>query len=103
VHENVVHALDDAVAIHPEVLPVAVVPIPVDPDRPGTLRDGLLDHDGLWRRWRLFGSRDRFGFLHYDHGLAIDLLGLAFLGLNDHVGGEIRRLARLTFSSVAIV
>jgi hypothetical protein len=103
VHENIVHALDDAVAIHPEVLPVAVVPIPVDPDRPGTLRDGLFDHDGLWR-WRcVFGSRDRLGFLHDDHGLAIDLLGLAFFGFNDHVGRGIRRLARLAFSNVAIV
>jgi hypothetical protein len=86
VHEDVVDAFYDAVAVHPNVVTVGVRPIAIDPDPVfGTRR--LLDHDGLRRRRRLFSRRNRLGLLNYDHRFAIDHLGGAVFGLDDHVHG----------------
>jgi len=102
-HEDIVHAFHDAVPVHPEVLSVGVVPVPIDPNRPGTTRNGLLDHDSPWCRRRLLGRRDGLRLLDDDDRLSIDLLGRAFLGLDDHIGRWNGRLARLSFAHVTIV
>jgi hypothetical protein len=102
-HEDVVHAFDDAVPVDPKVFTVAVVPVPVDPNPAGTGHDRLLDHDGLRRRRCLLGRCHRLGLLNYDHCLTFDLLGLAFLGLNDHVRRRVESLARLAFLRVPVV
>lgn len=102
-HEDVVHAFDDAVPFHPKVLAVAVVPVPVDPNPPGTSGDRVLDLDGLRRRRRMLGGRDWLWLLNDDHGLSFDLFGVAFLGLDDHVSRRIWCLARLAFLRVSVV
>jgi hypothetical protein len=102
-HEDVVHAFDDAVPLHPKVLAIAVVPIPVDPNPPRTSGDRVLNLHGLWRRRRMLGGRDRLRLLNDDHGFAVDLFGLTFLGLDDHVGCGVRGLSRLPFLRVPVV
>jgi hypothetical protein len=102
-HEDIVHPLHDAVTVHPNVLAVAVVPIPVDPNPARAGRNLLRDHHGLWRRRGLQRCGGRDGLLDDDHRLAIDLLRRAFLGFDDHVGNRSLHFAHLPFSSVAIV
>jgi hypothetical protein len=102
-HEDIVHPLHDAVTVHPNVLAVAVVPIPVDPNPARAGRNLLRDHHGLWRRRGLQRRGGGGGLLHDDHRLAVDLLRRAFLGFDDHVGGRSLHFAPLPFSSVAIV
>ena len=102
-HEDIVHAFDDTVTVHPKVLTIAVGPVPIDPNPFGTTDDGLLLHDGPRRRRRGLRGRDGLGLLNDNDSLAADLLGRAGLGLDDHVGRRIVGLARLPFSHVAIV
>ena len=102
-HEDIVHTLDDAVPVHPEVLTIAVGPVPVDPNSFGTTQNGLLHHDGPRRWWRCLRSGDGLRLLHDDHRLAVDLLGRPGFGLDDHVRRRVVRLARLRFTQVAIV
>lgn len=102
-HEDIVHPFCDAVPVHPEVLSIGVVPVPINPNRPGAVRNGLLDHDRPWRRRCLLGCHDGLRLLNDDHRLSIDLLGRAFLGLDDHIGRRIGCLARLSFARVTIV
>jgi hypothetical protein len=102
-HEDIIHAFHDAVSVHPNVVTIAVRPIPVDPDGAGTKGHRLLDHDGLRGRWCLLGSRDGLGLLNDDDGFAVDLLGCAVFGFDDHIGRRIGRPVRLPLSHVAIV
>ena len=102
-HEDVVHALDDAVPVDPNVITVAVGPVAVDPDRPRALHLGLHDHDRLRRRRRLLRGCQGLGLLNDDHRLAVDDLGGAVLSFDDHVGRRVGRCARLAFSLVAVV
>jgi len=89
-NEHVVHALDYAVTVNPDVLTVAVGPVPVDPDAARTTEPGLLDRDHAgWRRRDISGG-DRLGLLHDDHGLAVDLSSCALLGFDHHVCGWLR-------------
>jgi hypothetical protein len=102
-HEHIVHALDDAVSFHPKVVAIGVGPVPVNPDPPGTTGNRLLHHDGPRRRWRCFRSRGGFRLLNDDDRLAVDLLGGAGLGFDDHVGRGAGGLTLLAVSHVAIV
>jgi hypothetical protein len=102
-HEHIVHTLHDAVPFHPKVVAIGVGPVPVDPDPLGTADNRLLHHDGPWRRWRCLRSRGGFRLLNDDDRLAIDLLGGAGLGFDDHVGRGPSGLALLPVSHVAIV
>jgi hypothetical protein len=102
-HENIVHAFHDTVPVHPQVLAIAVGPIPIDPNPFGTTHDGLLHHIDPQGRRRCLGGGDGLGLLHDDDRLAVDLLGRARLGLDDHVGRRIGGFAPLPFSNVAIV
>jgi hypothetical protein len=101
--EDVVHPLDDAVPVDPKVIAVAVGPVAVDPDRPWALHLGLHHHDRLRSRRCLLRRRQRFGLLNDDHRFAVDDLGGAVIGFDDHVGRRVGRCAGLTFSLVAIV
>jgi len=103
VHEDIVDPFHYAVTIYPEVLAVAVVPIPIDPNPARADRNLLPGNDHLGWRWSLPGSGDGLGLLDDDHRLAVDLLRRAFLGFDDHVGGRSLHFAPLPFSSVAIV
>jgi len=101
--EDIVHAFDDAVPVHPKVLTIPVGPVPIDPDPLGTTSDRLLHHDGLqWWRCGLRG-RDGLGLLNDDDGLTADLLGRPGLSLDDHVGRWVVRLVYVPLSHVAIV
>jgi hypothetical protein len=102
-HENVVHAFDDAVPVYPDVITIAVGPIRIDPNPLGTTGHGLFDNDRS-RRWRrgLRGGRG-LGLLNDDDRLPVDVFGRAGLRLDDHVGRRVGCLALLSFSSVAIV
>lgn len=102
-HEDIVHAFNDAVPVHPYVVAVAVGPIAVDPNRPGTLNFGLDDHDGLRSRRRMLGRRNGLGLLNDDHRVTVDHLRGAVLGLDDHVRRAVGRGAGLPFSLVAVV
>jgi hypothetical protein len=102
-HEDIVDPLHHAVTIHPKVLAVAVVPIPVDPNPIRADRNLLLDDDGPWRRRGVLRGGGRGGLLDDDHRLAIDLLRRAFLRLDDHVCRWSHRFACFPLSSVPIV
>jgi hypothetical protein len=102
-HEDIVHALHDAVPVYPQVLAIAVGPIPIDPNPFGTTHDGLLHHIDPQRWRRCLGGGDGFRLLNDDDRLAVDLLGRAGLGLDDHVGRRAGGFALLPFSHVAIV
>jgi hypothetical protein len=85
-HEDVVHTLDDAVAVHPHVLAVCVRPVSVDPNPVRALHGGLRDLDRLRKgRRRLFGRCNRLWLLHDDDRLTANVLGRAILDLDDHV------------------
>jgi len=101
-HEDVVHAFHDAVPVHPDVVSVAVRPVPVDPNPIATNHAGLFHHDGPRGRWSLLGHRKRLGLLNDDDRLPIDFLGLSVFGVDDHIGGWIHRLAVLPFVHVAV-
>jgi len=85
-YEDVVHALDHAMTVHPNVLPVTVGPVSLDPDPFRTEHGGLRDGDGRWRwgRRRVCG-RDRVGLLDDNHGFTADILGNALLDLDNDV------------------
>jgi hypothetical protein len=101
--EHVVHPLDDAVAVDPDVFAIAVGPVAVDPDRSGALDLGLHHHDRL-RSWRrLFGRGQRLRLLDDDHCFAIHDFRGAVFGLDDHVCRGIGCCAGLPFSLVAVV
>lgn len=102
-NEHVVHTLHDAVPVHPDVLAVAISPVPIDPDRPRTPDLGLHDDDRLRGRRRVFRSCNRLRLLNDDHRLTADLLGRALLGFDHHVGRLVGRRAGLTFSLVAVM
>jgi hypothetical protein len=101
--ENVVDPLDDAMAVHPEIAPIAVVPIAIDPDAARADWSLLLDHDGRRRRRRLLlrGGGWR-GLLNHDDRLTLDLLRLALLGFDDRVVCRSWRLGRLARALVHI-
>jgi hypothetical protein len=92
-HEDVVDPFHYAVTVYPEVLAVAVVPIPIDPHPARADRNLLPGNDDLGWRWSLPGGSDGLRLLDDDHRLAVDLLRRAFLGFDDHVG---RRSLRFT-------
>jgi len=101
--EDVVHPFDDAVPVDPKVFTVGIGPVAIDPDRPGALHLGLHDHDRL-RSWRrLLCGRQRLRFLNDNHRIAVDDLGGAVLGFDDHIGRRVGRCAGLAFSLVAVV
>jgi hypothetical protein len=102
-HEDVVHAFHDAVPVHPQVLTISVRPVPIDPNPLGT-RANRLPHDDGPRGWRgcLRGGRG-LGLLNDDDRLAVDLLGRAGLGFDDHVRRRVGGFALMPFSYVAIV
>ena len=107
-HEDVVHALDHAVAVDPRVLAVAVGPVAVDPDASGTERGGLVDCNHTWRWRRHLTRSDRLRLLDDDDRLAFDLLSSAFFDLDHHVVGRLDRsdrfgARRLTPTWVSIV
>jgi len=102
-HEDIVHAFDDAVPVNPDVVSVAVGPIAVDPNRPWTLNFGLDDHNGLRSRRRLLGCSHGLGLLNDDHRVAVDHLRGAVLGFDDHVRRVVGRCAGLTLLLVAVV
>jgi hypothetical protein len=102
--EDVVGAFDDAVAVHPDVVTVAVAPIAVDPDATLASDFRLLDDDDVLRgRRRLRGCCDRLRLLDDDHGLPVDLLRRPAFGFDHHVGLRVAGRARLSASPVAIV
>jgi hypothetical protein len=84
-HEHVVHTLDDAVTVHPDVLTIGIAPIAVDPDPIGTphyrLRQGSFAR--CWRR--LLRGRGWLGLLHHDDRLAVHLLGDPFFDFDDDI------------------
>jgi hypothetical protein len=84
-HEHVVHALDDAVTVDPNVLAVAIRPVAVDPDPVGTTPERLLDCHRAWGRRRDIRRSDRLGLLHDDHRLAVDLFRHALLDFDHDV------------------
>ena len=86
-HEDVVHALDDTVAVDPQVLSIGVRPIAVDPDSAGTHRPLIDGDDGAWRGRRLLGRSGGLGLLNDDDGFSVDLLGRAVIDLDDDVVG----------------
>jgi hypothetical protein len=102
-HEDIVDALHDAVAVHPNVLAIKVVPIPVDPNPARAGRNLLLHHNGPWGRRGVLRGSDRFGLLDDDHGLALNLLSRAFLGFDNHVGRRSIRLARLPLLRIVAI
>jgi hypothetical protein len=102
-NEHVVHTLHDAVPVHPDVLTVAICPVPVDPDRPRTSDLGLHDDDRLRGGRRVLRRCNRFRLLNDDHRLATDLLRRALLGFDHHVGRRVGRRAGLTFALVAVM
>lgn len=85
-NENVVHAFDDTVAVHPDVVAIAVRPVSIDPDATGALNLRLNDHDRLGRGRRVFGGCHRRRLLDHDDGLPIHFLGGSGLRLDHHVG-----------------
>ncbi len=102
-HKHVVHSHHDAVAVHPKVLPVAVVPVPIDPNTARAGRNLLLDDDDLGR-WRgLHRGGDGLGLLDDDDGLAVDLFGRALFGFDYHVVGRVGRRGGLPLANVAIM
>jgi hypothetical protein len=102
-YEDVVHAHHDAVTVHPKVLPVAVVPVSVDPNTARAGRNLLLDDDDL-RRWRgLRRGGDGLWLLDDDDGFTVDLFRRALLGFDDHVVGRVGWLGGLALSNIAIV
>jgi hypothetical protein len=84
--ENVVHTLDDAVSVHPDVVAVGVSPISVHPNASRAEVDGIFDDDSAWSRRRLCGRGDRLGLLDDDDRLPVDLLGLTVFFLDHHIG-----------------
>lgn len=86
-NENVVHPFDDAVAVDPHVVAIAVGPVAVHPDSAGALHLGLYDHDSLRSGRRVLGGGDRRGLLDDDDGLSIHRLGGPVLGFDDDVRG----------------
>jgi len=102
-YEDIVDAFHDAVAIHPNVLAVAVVPIPVDPNPARAGRNLCLSHDGPWGRRGVLRGGDGFGLLDDKHGLPVNLLRRAFLRFDNHVGRRSIRLARLPLLSVVAI
>ena len=87
--EHVVHALDDAVTVDPNVLAVAIRPVAIDPDAVGTTPERLLDCHRAWGRRRDIRRSDRLGLLHDDHRLAVDLFGHPFLDFDHDVIGSL--------------
>jgi hypothetical protein len=84
--EHVVDPLDNAMAVHPEIAPIAVGPIAIDPDAARADWSWLLDHDGRGRRRRLLlGGGGWRGLLDHDDRLTLDLLRLAIVGFDDRV------------------
>ena len=102
-NEHVVHTLHDAVPVHPDVLAVAISPVPVDPDRTRTSDLGLHDNDRLRGGRGVLRGCNRFRLLNDDHGLATDLLRRALLGFDHDVGRLVRHRAGLAFSLVAVM
>jgi hypothetical protein len=102
-HEHVVDLHCGAVPIHPEILPVAVVPISVHPDPTGARWDLLFDHDDLRRRRGLGARGDRLGFLDDHYGFSVDLLCHTALSLDDDVLRGIGCFAGGCSAAIAIV
>jgi hypothetical protein len=84
-YEHVVHAFDDAVTVHPDVLTVRVTPISIDPNAISAPHRRLGQRCLARRRWRLVGGGSRLGLLHHDDRLAVDLLGNALFDFDDDV------------------
>jgi hypothetical protein len=84
--EDVVHALDDAVSVHPGVDAVGVGPVTLDPDAAVARYRGLRDlHGPRNGRRSLLCCRNGFGLLDNDDGLTADVLFGPVLGLDDDV------------------
>jgi hypothetical protein len=102
-HEHVADPFDDAVPFDPNVVTIAIAPVPIDPDPFGTNGYGLLEHDSPRRRRCGLGGGHRLRLLHYDDRLPLDLLSRAGLGLDDYIGRWVDRLTLLPLSRVAVV
>ena len=102
-YENVVHALDDTMAVDPDVVAIAIRPITIDPDRARTLYLGLHDHHRLRSRRRLLGRCHRIGLLNDDHGFALDLLGRPIFCFDDYVRRCVVGCGGLTFTLIAVM
>lgn len=94
-HEDVVHTLDDTMAVDPDVLTVRVAPVAVHPDAARAAVDRLVDGDD--ERWRrcAFAGGDWLGLLHDDDGFPVDLPRLPVLYLDHDVAGRLGRLPGL--------
>jgi hypothetical protein len=101
--ENVVHTLNDAVSIHPDVVTVAVTPISVHPNASGAQVDRLFDDYSAWRGRRLRGRGDRLGLLNDDDRLPVDLLCLPVFFLDHYIGARVERRSRLALPCISIV
>jgi len=83
VNEHVVSTRCHVVSVDPDITARAVIPVPIDPDRPIVRRHRPLDDHRRRRRGSFLGGGGGLRLLDDDHGLAFDLLARA-LPLFDH-------------------
>jgi len=102
-HEDVVHAFNDAVPVDPNVVAVAVGPVALDPDPLGATNLRLDDDDCLRCGGSVLGRRNGRRLFDHDDGLSIDLLGRAVLSFDDDVGGVPAFLGDHHFLPIAVV
>ena len=101
--EHVVHAFLDAVPVDPNVLPIAVVPISVDPNPARTVEHRIIVRHDPRRRRRFRAGGDGLGLLHDDDRLAFVLRRRPRFRFDDRVRGRLRRLDPVTDTAIPIV